>query len=117
MQEEVDFNVLAEKLSALDINNWDTHLGWDRNYYETRLGNEFYISLNVDCKGKPSNFNDKDYHLSVSSSTSDPIIFSGKEVRSLFNIIEDKYNNKPKVTEKKDKSVLVQNLNKFLQEK
>jgi hypothetical protein len=112
MSEEIDFNAFAEKLSALDINNWDLHLGWDRNYYETRLGNEFYIYLNVDCKGKSSNFNDKDYHLSVSSkSTSDPIIFAGKEVRNLFDLIEGKYKNKLKSAEKKDKSVLIKKLN------
>jgi hypothetical protein len=116
MPEEVDFNKLAEELSVLDIDNWDLHLGWDRNSYETRLENKFYISLNVDCKGKSSNFNDKDYHLSVSSkSTSDPIIISGKEVRNLFDLIGGKYKIKP--TEKEDKSVLIKKLNEFLQTK
>jgi hypothetical protein len=118
MPEEINFNLLAEKLSVLDINNWDAHLGWDRDSYETRPGNKFDISLSVNYKDRYFNADDKDYKLLVSSKLiSEPITFNGKEVKNLFGLIEEKYKNKLKSAEKKDKTILVQNLNKFLQEK
>ena len=118
MSEEVNFNAFAEKLSALDIDNWDAHLGWDRTYYETRLGEKFDVTLSVNYKDKLFNADDKDYKLSVSSkSTSDLIIISGKEVRNLFGLIENKYNSKLNSNEKEGKNILIKKLNEFLQTK
>jgi hypothetical protein len=117
MKDEINLDNIIEKISSVNANDWKTKMDFERGSYSTNLGNEFDISLSVHYKDKFFNADDQDYNLSISPNLGSfkSVIFSGKRVKDLYILIEEKYIQRHKEVNNKETNTFLQKLRLFFQ--
>jgi hypothetical protein len=111
---------LIKKVETIRQGYWKFQDGLVNSSYRTSIEDKFDVSLDLQHTEGSTEENDSNYKLSITPKYNfkhnvHTITFSGKDVKNLYNIIEERYNKYIEKLKKEDDCSFIESLNEFLE--